>query len=92
MAHRARSTSTRRRSTATRSSTRSWRPSIVELALAHAARADGDRLEAFWAQAMRLRDLLKFDFYFADSAAFREHIAEEMAWHDGLGSPRRRRR
>ena len=31
--------------------------------------------------AMRLRDLLKFDFYFADSAAFREHLAEEMAWH-----------
>jgi glycerol-3-phosphate O-acyltransferase len=31
---------------------------------------------------MRLRDLLKFDFYFADSAAFRDNIAEEMAWHD----------
>jgi glycerol-3-phosphate O-acyltransferase len=30
---------------------------------------------------MRLRDLLKFDFYFADSAAFREHLAEEMSWH-----------
>ena len=56
--------------------------SIVELALAHAARAEGDRLEAFWAQAMRLRDLLKFDFYFADSAAFREHVAEEMSWHE----------
>jgi glycerol-3-phosphate O-acyltransferase len=56
--------------------------SIVELALAYSARADGDRLDAFWIQAMRLRDLLKFDFYFADSAAFREHIAEEMAWHD----------
>jgi glycerol-3-phosphate O-acyltransferase len=55
--------------------------SIVELALAHAQHADGDRLEAFWTQAMRLRDLLKFDFYFADSAAFRENIAEEMAWH-----------
>lgn len=55
--------------------------SIVELALAHAGHADGDRVEAFWAQAMRLRDLLKFDFYFADSAAFRENIAEEMAWH-----------
>ena len=54
---------------------------IVEMALAYAARADGDRLEAFWSQAMRLRDLLKFDFYFADSAAFREHIAEEMAWN-----------
>ncbi|MCV7380526.1 glycerol-3-phosphate acyltransferase [Mycobacterium alsense] len=56
--------------------------SIVELALAHARRAEGDRMEAFWSQAMRLRDLLKFDFYFADSATFRENIAEEMAWHD----------
>ena len=56
--------------------------SIVELALAYAARVESDRLEAFWAQAMRLRDLLKFDFYFADSAAFREHVAEEMSWHD----------
>ena len=56
--------------------------SIVELALAHAGRAESDRLEAFWSQAMRLRDLLKFDFYFADSAAFRDHIAEEMSWHE----------
>jgi glycerol-3-phosphate O-acyltransferase len=55
--------------------------SIVELALAHARHATGDRVEAFWAQAMRLRDLLKFDFYFADSAAFRANIAEELAWH-----------
>jgi glycerol-3-phosphate O-acyltransferase len=55
--------------------------SIVELALAHARHAEGDRLQAFWDQAMRLRDLLKFDFYFADSAAFRTNIAEEMAWH-----------
>ena len=31
---------------------------------------------------MRLRDLLKFDFYFADSAAFRQNIADEMAWHE----------
>jgi glycerol-3-phosphate O-acyltransferase len=56
--------------------------SIVELALAHARHADGDRMEVFWAQAMRLRDLLKFDFYFADSTTFRENIAEEMAWHN----------
>lgn len=54
--------------------------SIVDLALAHAAHAEGDRVEAFWAQALRLRDLLKFDFYFADSAAFREHVDEEMSW------------
>jgi glycerol-3-phosphate O-acyltransferase len=56
--------------------------SIVELALAHAQRADGDRVQAFWAQVARLRDLLKFDFYFAESVSFREHIAEEMSWHD----------
>lgn len=55
---------------------------IAELALSHARDADGDRLAMFWAQAMRIRDLLKFEFYFADSAAFREHIAEEMAWQD----------
>ncbi len=55
--------------------------SIVELALAYAGRAGGDRVEAFWSQAMRLRDLLKFDFYFADSAAFRDNVAQEMAWH-----------
>lgn len=55
--------------------------SIVELALAHARHTDGDRMAAFWTQAMRLRDLLKFDFYFADSATFRDNIAEEMAWH-----------
>ncbi|SPM35844.1 Glycerol-3-phosphate O-acyltransferase, partial [Mycobacterium rhizamassiliense] len=59
--------------------------SIVELALAHVRNspaAPADRVEAFWAQAMRLRDLLKFDFYFADSAAFRDNITEELAWHD----------
>jgi glycerol-3-phosphate O-acyltransferase len=56
--------------------------SIVELALACAGRAETDRLEAFWSQVMRLRDLLKFDFYFADSAAFRDHVAEEMSWHE----------
>src|SRR6202000_1389115 len=55
--------------------------SIVELALTHARHAEGDRREAFWSQAMRLRDLLKFEFYFADSAAFRDNIAKEMAWH-----------
>jgi glycerol-3-phosphate O-acyltransferase len=56
--------------------------SIVELSLAYAGRAAGDRLDAFWTQAMRLRDLLKFEFYFADSAAFKEHVAEEMSWHE----------
>jgi glycerol-3-phosphate O-acyltransferase len=59
--------------------------SIVELALSHARHLEdpaADRMEAFWAQVMRLRDLLKFDFYFAHSTAFKANIAEEMAWHD----------
>jgi glycerol-3-phosphate O-acyltransferase len=56
--------------------------SIVELALVYAARAERDHPEAFWSQVLRLRDLLKFDFYFADSAAFRDHVAEEMSWHE----------
>jgi glycerol-3-phosphate O-acyltransferase len=57
--------------------------SIVELALVHAGRAaEGDRVAMFWEQAMRLRDLLKFDFYFAHSTAFRKHLTEELAWHE----------
>jgi glycerol-3-phosphate O-acyltransferase len=55
--------------------------SIIELALVHAARADGDRVAAFWTQAMRLRNLLKFDFYFADSSAFRANITQELSRH-----------
>lgn len=54
--------------------------SLIELALAHAARAESDWLEVFWAQVIRLRDLLKFEFYFADSATFRENITTEMSW------------
>jgi glycerol-3-phosphate O-acyltransferase len=54
--------------------------SVVQLALVHASQQDSHRLEAFWSQALRLRDLLKFDFYFADSAAFREHVVQEMSW------------
>ncbi|ORX07229.1 glycerol-3-phosphate 1-O-acyltransferase [Mycolicibacillus trivialis] len=62
--------------------------SITELALSHARDADGDRLEVFWDQAMRVRDLLKFEFYFPDSTAFREHIDEEMSWQDAAWTDR----
>lgn len=54
--------------------------SLIELALAHAARAESDWLAVFWTQVIRLRDLLKFEFYFADSATFRQNITEEMSW------------
>ena len=54
--------------------------SIIQLALAHTARSDGGKLDAFWNQVARLRDLLKFDFYFPDSASFTDHVTEEMTW------------
>lgn len=54
--------------------------SLIELGLAHAARAQSDWLDVFWDQVIRLRDLLKFEFYFADSVTFRENITAEMSW------------
>lgn len=37
------------------------------------------RVEAFWRHAERLRDLLKFEFYFKDRADFRKQMAVEAA-------------
>lgn len=61
---------------------------IAELALLRVgdgAQADGptaaERVEAFWAEAFRLRDLLKFEFFFADKPTFRGEIEAELALH-----------
>jgi len=56
---------------------------IAELALLRAAE-DGvaDPTEEFWDEAMRLRDLLKFEFFFADKEAFREELRAEVRLHD----------
>ncbi len=54
---------------------------IAELALLHAAEV-ADPAVAFWDEALRLRDLLKFEFFFADKEAFRSEVAREMALHD----------
>jgi glycerol-3-phosphate O-acyltransferase len=53
---------------------------ICELALLHAAEpgAADDAMEAFWPEVMRLRDLLKFDFFFPEKDAFRSELAEEL--------------
>ena len=57
---------------------------IAELALLRAAESDpGNRADEFWAAAMRLRDLLKFEFFFADKDAFRDELRQEIAVHDG---------
>lgn len=63
--------------------------SIAELALLHA----GDPMPAspqgrestsaaFWNEAMRLRDLLKFEFFFADKETFRTEMRREMDAQD----------
>ena len=60
---------------------------IVELAIVglteagHVPAADGpgeDLVEAAAEDALRLRDLLKFEFFFADKPRFREQLAEEL--------------
>src|SRR5207249_9489055 len=56
---------------------------IAELALLRAA-GDGvaDPAAEFWDETMRLRDLLKFEFFFAEKEAFREELREEVGLHD----------
>jgi glycerol-3-phosphate O-acyltransferase len=56
---------------------------IAELALLRASEPDvADRKAEFWEEAMRLRDLLKFEFFFAEKEIFRGEIRQELSLHD----------
>lgn len=56
---------------------------IAEVALVAAMETDEpDRVEVFWREALALRDLLKFEFFFSDRAEFRAQLRKEMALHD----------
>jgi glycerol-3-phosphate O-acyltransferase len=57
--------------------------SIAEMALALTAE-DGveDRLDRFWDEVLHLRDLLKFDFYFAEKDEHQALTAAGLAVHD----------
>jgi glycerol-3-phosphate O-acyltransferase len=58
-------------------------PSIAELALLRAGEDHVDNRRAtFWNEAMALRDLLKFEFFFAEKERFRDELADEIALHD----------
>jgi glycerol-3-phosphate O-acyltransferase len=58
-------------------------PAIAELSLVRAATAaPADPIAAFWQEAMELRDLLKFEFFFADKDAFRDELRRELAVYD----------
>ena len=53
---------------------------IVELALIKASESEGAAaLKSFWAEVEQLRDLFKFEFFYAPSEAFRDQIREELA-------------
>ena len=56
---------------------------IAELALLRAGE-DGvaERRREFWDEASRLRDLLKFEFFFAEKELFRGELRQELALHD----------
>ncbi len=53
---------------------------IVELVLLRAGdvRLEGDAFDAAWEDALALRDLLKFEFFFADKARFRDELSCEL--------------
>lgn len=52
---------------------------IIELALLKAAERATDHVAAFWEEALRLRDMLKFDFFFKEKSEFRASIERELA-------------
>jgi glycerol-3-phosphate O-acyltransferase len=62
---------------------------VVELALVRLADDPTveDGLEDGWQEALRLRDLLKFEFFFTRKQRFREQVVDELEW---LGWPRER--
>ena len=55
---------------------------IAELALLEAAEREGEPLGRFWDAAMALRDLLKFEFFFAGKDEFRSEVDAELRLHD----------
>jgi glycerol-3-phosphate O-acyltransferase len=58
-------------------------PCIVELALLRAAEeTETSPIEAFWDEALSLRDLFKFEFFFAEKEIFRGELTQELRFYD----------
>lgn len=55
---------------------------IAELALLEAAHTAADPLTAFWNEADRLRDLFKFEFFYAPTDEFHREIRQELSFFD----------
>ena len=61
------------------------------MAVVAATGCDGDRAVAFWAEAMHLRDLFKFEFFFPEREEFVVRLRAEVSsrlpdWEDRLAS------
>jgi glycerol-3-phosphate O-acyltransferase len=55
---------------------------LCELAVLRAEDEGPDPVGAFWAEIARLRDLLKYEFYFRERDEHRRQIQQEMVRHD----------
>jgi glycerol-3-phosphate O-acyltransferase len=55
---------------------------LCELAVLRARDAPADPVETFWDEIARLRDLLKFEFYFKDRDEHRRQVRAEMDRHE----------
>ncbi|MEL7312343.1 MAG: 1-acyl-sn-glycerol-3-phosphate acyltransferase [Pseudomonadota bacterium] len=51
---------------------------FIELAILDLPESTEQRLEQFWAEVDRLRDLFKFEFFYVSREAFREKVDEEL--------------
>ncbi len=65
---------------------------FVSRGLAEVALSAPD-LETFWADLFNLRDLLKFEFFFADKEEFRHQVSDDLAseipdWEDSVANGR----
>ena len=56
---------------------------IIELALLKASENEGaEALDVFWTEVDKLRDLFKFEFFYAPTEEFHQQIREELARYD----------
>ncbi|GAA5065947.1 glycerol-3-phosphate 1-O-acyltransferase [Nocardia callitridis] len=60
---------------------------VLELAILAGIGSDSDQLDTGWHEAFRLRDLLKFEFFFPERTEFAEQMTAEMLlidpeWHN----------
>lgn len=55
---------------------------IAELALLHCSEREGRGLDSFWRESDRLRDLFKFEFFYAPTDEFRDQVRQELRRFD----------